>query len=160
MIIETNLDTSITSEEALSLFNQNEKDFASDFIAHHGIKGQKWGVRRYQNADGSLTDAGKKHYSKGIAGAVKRKRENALLRDTMAISSNKKKHDKAFDEWMKDFDDAEKAETTTSKKTYGQMLAKRGARQKNIGMMLSKKHNQNQILVGKKLKIWIVNPKN
>lgn len=28
-------------------------------IAHHGIKGQKWGVRRYQNYDGSLTAAGR-----------------------------------------------------------------------------------------------------
>ena len=28
-------------------------------LYHHGIKGQKWGVRRYQNKDGSLTDAGK-----------------------------------------------------------------------------------------------------
>lgn len=32
-------------------------------IYHHGIKGQKWGVRRYQNKDGSLTPAGKKRYS-------------------------------------------------------------------------------------------------
>lgn len=32
-------------------------------LAHHGIKGQKWGVRRFQNADGSLTEAGKKRYS-------------------------------------------------------------------------------------------------
>lgn len=29
-------------------------------LYHHGIKGQKWGVRRYQNADGTLTAAGKK----------------------------------------------------------------------------------------------------
>ena len=28
-------------------------------LYHHGIKGQKWGVRRYQNKDGSLTAAGK-----------------------------------------------------------------------------------------------------
>lgn len=33
-----------------------------DEIKHHGIKGQKWGVRRYQNEDGSLTNAGKKRY--------------------------------------------------------------------------------------------------
>ncbi len=32
-------------------------------LYHHGIKGQKWGVRRYQSKDGSLTPAGKKRYS-------------------------------------------------------------------------------------------------
>lgn len=31
-------------------------------LYHHGVKGQKWGVRRYQYADGSLTPAGKKRY--------------------------------------------------------------------------------------------------
>lgn len=33
-----------------------------DTLCHHGILGQKWGVRRYQNSDGSLTDEGKKRY--------------------------------------------------------------------------------------------------
>ena len=32
----------------------------SGYLAHHGIKGQKWGIRRYQNEDGTLTAAGKK----------------------------------------------------------------------------------------------------
>lgn len=33
-------------------------------LYHHGIKGQKWGVRRFQNTDGSLKEAGKKRYSR------------------------------------------------------------------------------------------------
>lgn len=32
------------------------------YLAHHGIKGQKWGVRRFQNKDGTLTNAGKNRY--------------------------------------------------------------------------------------------------
>lgn len=35
-------------------------------LYHHGVKGQKWGVRRYQNLDGTLTDAGKKRLYKEI----------------------------------------------------------------------------------------------
>lgn len=34
--------------------------FYDSYLVHHGVKGMKWGVRRYQNKDGSLTPAGKK----------------------------------------------------------------------------------------------------
>lgn len=33
-------------------------------LYHHGVKGMKWGVRRYQNADGTLTNAGKTRYAR------------------------------------------------------------------------------------------------
>ena len=41
----------------------------SNELRHHGVKGMKWGVRRYQNKDGSLTPAGKKRYGDNPDGA-------------------------------------------------------------------------------------------
>jgi hypothetical protein len=35
----------------------------NDYLEHHGILGMKWGVRRFRNKDGSLTNAGKQRYS-------------------------------------------------------------------------------------------------
>lgn len=40
-------------------------DFLVNELCHHGVKGQKWGVRRYQNADGSLTAKGRVHWGVG-----------------------------------------------------------------------------------------------
>ena len=39
-----------------------EEDMRYNELHHHGILGQKWGIRRYQNADGTLTAAGKRKY--------------------------------------------------------------------------------------------------
>lgn len=36
------------------------------YLAHHGVKGQHWGIRRYQNADGTLTTAGQKRYGEKV----------------------------------------------------------------------------------------------
>lgn len=49
----------------------------SDFLSHYGISGQKWGVRRFQNEDRTLTEEGKKRYSrydKALRDEVKEKR--------------------------------------------------------------------------------------
>lgn len=48
-----------------------------DELYHHGIKGQKWGVRRYQNEDGSLTAVGKKRYADNYTDS-QRKRDEKL----------------------------------------------------------------------------------
>ena len=37
-------------------------EWEGEYLAHYGVLGMKWGQRRYQNPDGSLTAAGKKHY--------------------------------------------------------------------------------------------------
>lgn len=47
-------------------------------LKHHGILNQRWGVRRYQNPDGTLTEEGKKRYSKDIArNNMKKKKDRA-----------------------------------------------------------------------------------
>lgn len=47
-------------------------------LAHFGIKGMKWGVRRYQNRDGSLTPAGKKRYADDDSSSVKNMSDQEL----------------------------------------------------------------------------------
>lgn len=42
-------------------------DLGVDCLEHHGILGQKWGIRRFQNEDGSLTEAGKRRYDREVA---------------------------------------------------------------------------------------------
>lgn len=63
----------------------------NEWLAHHGILGQKWGVRRFQNADGSLTSAGKKRY--GI-GETKQKNKDSDSGETS-------KHVKSLEEHYK-----------------------------------------------------------
>lgn len=41
------------------------EDTNEEFIEHYGVKGQRRGVRRYQNDDGSLTSLGRQHYGIG-----------------------------------------------------------------------------------------------
>ena len=54
-------------------------------LAHHGILGQKWGVRRFQNADGSLKPAGEKRYN----GPEQHKNEHKSGMDRVKSVANK-----------------------------------------------------------------------
>lgn len=54
----------------------------NDELYHHGIEGQRWGIRRFQNKDGSLKPAGKKRYDKEVA---KLKAEKKKLRNEISI---------------------------------------------------------------------------
>lgn len=95
----------------------NYKVIYSDELEHFGIKGMKWGVRRFQNEDGSYTDAGKKR--RGIFGDVKdkynkyrkkRKRNKKIaneLREERRKLQEKadKKYDIKYRERMKDAED-------------------------------------------------------
>lgn len=42
----------------------HNKPSSQNYLAHHGVKGMRWGVRRYQNYDGSYTQKGLERYRK------------------------------------------------------------------------------------------------
>ena len=59
--------------------------YDSNYLAHHGIMGQKWGVRRFQNKDGSLTPEGRIRYKVNENGDL-------VKRDKSEIKELKKQH--------------------------------------------------------------------
>lgn len=68
-------------------------------LIHHGIKGQKWGVRRYQNKDGSLTGAGKRRFKKIINDPEKQRKETEYAKQILdARSQQEKETSKGFRE--------------------------------------------------------------
>jgi len=100
-----------------------------EYLMHHGIKGQKWGVRRFQNEDGSLTGAGKKRYGFDSAlrkvgtGVVKIARKPA---QKIAKSDRYKKANSGFKKEFKEkhTSEEEKKMAISRAKTAGKSAAK------------------------------------
>ena len=102
-----------------------------DYLMHHGVKGQKWGLRQYQNEDGSLTDLGREHYGYGAkadyknrlgiakanyrSGIAKAAKRNSYENEAMTKAQKKK-----FNEEAKSLQKQYAAEKKAAKQEYKQ----------------------------------------
>lgn len=64
---------------------------AQNELYHWGIKGQRWGIRRYRNEDGTLTEAGKQRYSKQLE-RISTRRNLSGSRRTSTLERARKKN--------------------------------------------------------------------
>lgn len=64
-------------------------------LYHFGVQGMKWGVRRYQNYDGTYTQAGLKRYNKSLNRYERKKEEYSRIKKDRTASSYEKRYAKA-----------------------------------------------------------------
>ena len=113
--------------------------YSDEELAHHGILGQKWGVRRYQNKDGSLTAKGKKHYGnmsddklqKSLYKQVKNERSNQSewynkWDVSNTIGENSKAVQDKYNEDLKKFRNSEEYKKAAKKMTELNKKAEKG----------------------------------
>lgn len=83
------------------------ENYYPEELYHHGVKGMKWGVRRFRNKDGSLTSAGRKRYgdeaTSGPVNTSKKQRRSDAKAAYRRATSN------AFSKYEKEIADIEKS---------------------------------------------------
>lgn len=116
------------------------------YLIHHGIKGQKWGVRRYRNSDGSYTKAGRKRYGLDLDLTDKSRKNVAKIRTGEA----KRRLDTA------------KANNDTNKTRIADLQARVRSAKKNERMMGvvdkgAKLASKGETILGNKRKMYYAN---
>lgn len=101
----------------------------SNELYHHGILGMHWGVRRYQNKDGSLTEEGKKRYY-NADGSLTREGNKAYNNDIKTLAKNFNDTNKYLErrdssEYIEDYSPQQRRFTRANDALYKQNL-KRG----------------------------------
>lgn len=109
----------------------------TDYLAHYGVKGMRWGVRRYQKPDGSLTDDGKKKVSKMYKKQADKVTAELNRRSTdMYVSAYNKAAQKMNNGGIDEFNKQQE-------KKYGKNFAKRAGYMDDYEDMFSKELTNN-----------------
>lgn len=106
-------------------------------LQHHGIKGQKWGVRRFQNKDGSLTAAGRKRQRQNDDGPVHEDHSKSHDNKSVKSMSDKELRDRINRLNM----ERQYAQLTATEKSMGRKIVTEVLL--NVGKELAKEYLKN-----------------
>ena len=99
-----------TERDFLAIYTSDTKE-----LCHHGILGQKWGIRRFQNKDGSLTPEGRKRW--GIK-SINNKQKERLQTERV---KNRSEQDKKMIQEIQDWEDNEREHLLRGKQLIHQI---------------------------------------
>ena len=117
-------------------------------LQHWGVKGMRWGVRRYQNADGTLTPAGKKRYDKEMsklkeeAKTLRNKQRTQAKMDKLDAQRRKVENLRKKDDELESKKDKPAVETSKKDTKNYKMMSDDVLREKIARLELEKKYRE------------------
>lgn len=100
----------------------------NELMYHHGIKGMKWGIRRYQNKDGTLTAAGRRRRSSSDADSKVKSDRKTAVKNRRTLSDAELKHRIERLKLEKEFKNLTEEDTAPGKKFVSRIMSSAGTK--------------------------------